>query len=66
MNNIIRFYLTIEHDFVEIDEENITTVEIPEFVPPPVGTSTFKDFKMLCHIHLIEENQEKEDEGQED
>ena len=47
------FYLQAEFNFNEVDPMNMVTVPLPEFIPPPIGNHTFRDFHILYHIHLI-------------
>lgn len=29
--------------------------DVPEFIPPPFGNSKLEEFKLLYHVHLIED-----------
>lgn len=44
----------------------ITTIELPEFVPPPIGSHTFKDFNILYHVRTLPEPVSNEDEEEEE
>ena len=48
------FYLSVEYNFGEIDQSLMITESLPEFIPPPIGAHTFRDFHILYHIHLIQ------------
>lgn len=54
------FFLSVESDFQEISENELQTSVIPEFMPPPLGTSKPEDFNILCHVYCKSPKAKKE------
>jgi len=52
------FFLSIKPNFGPIDEQHFTYEHIEDYVPPPLGESTFEQFNILYHIHLNPETPE--------
>lgn len=64
------FHLSINAVFSkQIPEAFIKTQIIPNYLPPPLGSSKLEDFSLLCHICIKEESRIKpkiEEEGPEE